>query len=222
MAPPWACRRKICYNKEDPAVYRNSEYYPDPTAGAAFKSIREGHMNNTGKQFEEDFAASIPPGTHCYRLRDSASSFGQDSPKTSFTWSNIADFEVYRYPNHFYFELKHIELPSIPLTKIMGQYLPEEGRYKRQKQLDRMLAADAIRGQFARYVICYARTGHTYALPPQALLRFLQQGGRRSIPESFCRQEGLEMARRKLRVHYRYDVSGLMDALGQSDKKMEE
>lgn len=220
MAPSWACRWKICCNKEVPAVYRNAEYYPDPTAGAAFNNIREGRMNNTGKQFEEDFAASIPPGTHCYRLRDSPSSFGQDSTSVRFTPDNIADFEVYRYPNHFYFELKHTEQPSIPLDKIMGRYLPDKGRCKRQKQLDRMLAADAIRGQFARYVICYARTGHTYALPPQALLRFLQQGGRRSIPESFCRQEGLEMPRRKLRVHYRYDVAGLMDALGQS--KMEE
>ncbi|MGN0661846.1 MAG: hypothetical protein ACI4LE_01730 [Faecalibacterium sp.] len=173
-------------------------------------------MNGTGKQFEEDFAASIPPGTHCYRLRDSASSFSQDSKQTRFTWDNIADFEVYRYPNHFYFELKHTEQPSIPLDKIMGRYLPEKGQYKRQKQLDQMLAADAIRGQFARYVICYARTGHTYALPPGALLSFLQQGGRKSIPESFCQQEGLEMARRKLRVHYCYEISGLLDALGQS------
>ena len=98
----------------------------------------------------------------------------------------------------------------------------ENGRYKRQKQLERMLAADNIRGQFARYVICFEKTGHTYALPPGALLIFLQQGGRKSIPESYCRQEGLEMSRRKLRVHYRYDIAGLMDALGQSNEKMEE
>ena len=101
-------------------MYYNAEHYRDPTAWTAFRNIREGHMNNTGKQFEEDFAASIPPGTHCYRLRDSASSFSQDSEKSRFTWDNIADFEVYRYPNHFYFELKHTEQPSIPLTLFMG------------------------------------------------------------------------------------------------------
>lgn len=59
-------------------VWRNSEHYPDPTAGADFQRIaREEARNemNEGKRFERDFKASVPPDAWCYRLRDSPISY---------------------------------------------------------------------------------------------------------------------------------------------------
>lgn len=36
-------------------MYRNREYYPDPTAGCAFGNLRRKETQlNTGKQFEAD------------------------------------------------------------------------------------------------------------------------------------------------------------------------
>lgn len=57
-------------------MYRNSEYYPDPTAGAALRQLyRKEKDLNTGKQFEADWKKSMPPDAWCYRLKDSAASY---------------------------------------------------------------------------------------------------------------------------------------------------
>ena len=50
-------------------VWRNSEHYPDPTAGAALRHIAREEARramNEGKLFERDFKASVSvevPGT---------------------------------------------------------------------------------------------------------------------------------------------------------------
>ena len=57
-------------------MYRNSEYYPDPTAGAALRQLyRKEKDLNTGKQFEAAWKKSMPPDAWCYRLKDSAASY---------------------------------------------------------------------------------------------------------------------------------------------------
>ena len=54
-------------------MYRNPEYYPDPTAGRAMESLRRKENRlNTGKQFEADWKSSMPKDAWCYRLKDSA------------------------------------------------------------------------------------------------------------------------------------------------------
>ena len=50
-------------------MYRNSEYYPDPTAGAALRQLyRKEKDLNTGKQFEAAWKKSMPPDAWCYCL----------------------------------------------------------------------------------------------------------------------------------------------------------
>ena len=71
---------------------------------------------NTGKQFEADFKASVPPDAWCYRLKDSAATYYGGNENLSFSIDNICDFLVYRYPMNHLFELKTIETPSIPLA----------------------------------------------------------------------------------------------------------
>lgn len=101
-------------------MYRNPEHYPDPTAGAALCQLRRKENRlNTGKQFEADWKKSMPPDAWCYRLKDSAATYYGGNENLSFSVDNICDFDVYRYPMHHYFELKTIETPSIPLTKIL-------------------------------------------------------------------------------------------------------
>ena len=111
-------------------MYRNPEYYPDPTAGAALRQLRRKENRlNTGKQFEADRKKSIPPDAWCYRLKDSAATYYGGNENLSFSVDNICDFEVYRYPLHHYFELKTIETPSIPLEKILGKFDRDKQRF---------------------------------------------------------------------------------------------
>lgn len=49
---------------------------------------------NSGKQFEKDFASSLPSYCYVHRLRDSAQSYNQNK-QTSFTWDNECDFFIW-------------------------------------------------------------------------------------------------------------------------------
>ena len=94
-------------------MYRNPEYYPDPTVGRALEDLRRKETRlNTGKQFEADWKSSMPKDAWCYRLKDSAAAYYSGNESLSFSIDNICDFDVYRYPMHHYFELKTIDTPS--------------------------------------------------------------------------------------------------------------
>lgn len=146
-------------------MYRNPEYYPDPTAGAALRQLRRKENRlNTGKQFEADWKKSIPPDAWCYRLKDSAATYYGGNENLSFSVDNICDFEVYRYPLHHYFELKTIETPSIPLEKILGKFDRDKQRYHKLKHIIDMAAAASYKGQTAHVVINYrGRVNRTFA-----------------------------------------------------------
>ena len=116
-------------------MYRNPEYYPDPTVGRALEDLRRKETRlNTGKQFEADWKSSMPKDAWCYRLKDSAAAYYGGNESLSFSIDNICDFDVYRYPMHHYFELKTIDTPSIPLEKILGRFDREKQKYHKLKQ----------------------------------------------------------------------------------------
>ena len=203
--------------------FRNGENYPDPTAGAAFRNIarREARNEmNEGKRFERDFKASVPPDAWCYRLRDSPISYygGSEAEGIRFAQDNICDFFLYRAPTLYLIELKTVGTPSAALTSLFGKYDPEKCCYKKQKHLQDMAKAErAATGLRALVVINYRRTGHTYAVPARDVLEWVERaanGGRKSIPEEFCVNHGTPVSARRLRVHWRYDVAGMMEEFG--------
>lgn len=204
-------------------VWRNAEHYPDPTAGAALRRMaREEATNemNEGKRFERDFQASVPPDAWCYRLRDSPVSYygGSGAEGIRFAQSNLCDFVLYRAPTLYLLELKTVGTPSASLTSLFGKYDPEKRCYQKQRHLQEMAKAEqAAAGLLALVVICYRRTGHTYAVPARNVLEWVERaadGGRKSIPEQFCENYGIPIAARRLRVNWRYDVAGMMEAMG--------
>lgn len=203
-------------------MYRNNEHYPDPTAGAALASIRRKEnldRMNEGKQFEADWkASSEQPGVWYYRFRDSPITYygGSDNENIRFAQDNICDCQLFRSPCLHLIELKTVDAVSAPLTSMLGAWQPDKGEYKKQKHLREMADAATRPGITASVVINYRRTGHTYAVTPDDLLAFValaRFGGRKSVPEDWCAAHGLPVAGRKLRVHWRYDVSALLDAL---------
>ena len=162
-------------------LWRNGEHYPDPTAGAAFQRIaREEATNemNEGKRFERDFQASVPPDAWCYRLRDSPISYygGNGAEGIRFAQDNICDFVLYRAPTLYLLELKTVGTPSASLTSLFGKYDPEKRCYKKQRHLQEMAKAEqAAAGLLALVVICYRRTGHTYAVPARNVLEWVER-----------------------------------------------
>lgn len=203
-------------------AWYNGEHYPDPTASAAFRHIARKEETKTmmeGKRFERDFKASVPPDAWCYRLRDSPISYygGSEAEGIRFAQDNICDFVLYRAPTLYLLELKTVGTRSAALTSLFGKLDPEKGAYSRQKHLQDMAEAATRRGLRAMVVLNYRLSEHTYALPADTVLRFVEQaidnGGRKSIPESWCRENGIAVAARQLRVNWRYDVAGMMEAV---------
>ena len=204
-------------------VWRNSEHYPDPTAGAALRHIAREEARramNEGKRFERDFKASVPAGSWCYRLRDSPVSYygGSGAEGIRFAQDNLCDFVLYRAPTLYLLELKTVGTPSAALTSLFGKFDPEKRCYKKQRHLQDMAKAEqSATGLRALVVLCYRRTGHTYAVPARDVLEWVERaaaGGRKSIPEEFCISHGTPVAARRLRVNWRYDVAGMMEKLG--------
>lgn len=204
-------------------LWCNAEHYPDPTAGAAFQRIaREKARNemNEGKRFERDFKASIPPDAWCYRLRDSPISYygGSEAEGIRFAQDNICDFFLYRRPTLYLLELKTVGTRSAALASLFGKYDPDKHAYKKQKHLQDMAVAATRQGLQALVVLNYRLSEHTYAIDADTVLRFVEQAidnnGRKSIPEDWCQANGTPIAARRLRVNWRYDVAGMMEALG--------
>lgn len=178
---------------------------------------------NTGKRFEADFKASIPAGCWYYRFKDNpAAYYGGGQEGLRFASDNICDCQIYKAPFLHLIELKTVGTLSAPLASLFGRYDAEKGRYKRQKHLEDMAQAAEYAGITASVVINYRLTEHTYAVPAGELLPALQRvaaGGRKSLPEQFCRERGVLVAQRKLRVNWRYDVENLVHALAAREER---
>lgn len=168
---------------------------------------------NTGKQFEADFKASVPSDAWCYRLKDSAATYYGGNENLSFSIDNICDFLVYRYPMNHLFELKTIETPSIPLEKVFGKYDKAERKYRKEKHITDMVEAMGYSGQTAHVIVNYRAVNRTFAIPASKVLAFRYNESRKSIPWQWAEQEGIEVKAKRLRVHWRYDVDGLLKRL---------
>jgi len=178
---------------------------------------------NSGKRFEKDFKDSVPKGTWFYRFRDSPISYygGSDNENIRFAQDNICDCQLYLFPHLHLIELKSVATTSAALTTLFGKFDPDKRRYKRQHHLEDMDAAAQHPGILSTVVINYSGTYHTYAVPARKVLGFLNEainfGGRKSIPESWCRENGLPVGQRQLRVNWRYDVARLLEDLQQRE-----
>lgn len=172
-----------------------------------------GQRMNTGKQFEADFKASVPSDAWCYRLKDSAATYYGGNENLSFSIDNICDFLVYRYPMNHLFELKTIETPSIPLEKVFGKYDKAKCKYRKEKHITDMVEAMGYTGQTAHVVVNYRAVNRTFAIPASKVLTFCYNESRKSIPWQWAEQEGIEVKAKRLRVHWQYDVDGLLKRL---------
>lgn len=77
-----------------------------------------------------------------------------------------------------------------------------------------MAAAASYKGQTAHVVINYrGKVNRTFAVPASAVLEYMQTQTRKSIPWQWAALNGIEVEQHLLRVHWRYDVDGLLKKL---------
>ncbi len=157
--------------------------------------------DNIGKIFEAEIKASIPYDFYVERYKDDTSGF--------YGVSNPADFRVYKYPLTFLWELKSHKGQSIPLSKIRGS------------QLKGMAKADRYTGVYCGFLLNFRDLEETYYISFSVLAGTfyiktetgdieINPTGRKSIPVSWCREYGIQIAQRKKRVRYSYNLADLL------------
>lgn len=180
---------------------------------------------NEGKRFERDVfdshrsifgkwsAVSVQ-----YRLRDNPATYygGTESGPLRFASDNICDFLWFRKPCWYLVECKSVAGKVASLSAMFGKFDAEKGRYHKQKHLDDMQHMAGCEGVHAVVMINYREVGKTYALTAEQCLDWLKNatdGGRKSIPESWCADNARQVAGRKLKTNWRWNIAALMDEL---------
>jgi recombination protein U len=143
-----------------------------------------------GKIFEAEIKSSFPSDFFIERYKDDTAGF--------YGVSNPADFRLYKYPLTFLLELKTHKGKSIPLAKI------------RDNQVQGMHKAVQHKGVYGGFILNYRELEETYYISVQLVVEFINAGERKSIPVSWCRENGIRVAQTKKRVRYSYDIASLL------------
>jgi len=149
-------------------------------------------MKNKGKVFESNFQKSIPSTVHCYRFKDSTSSW--DNSNTSFAIYNACDFELYSNGNLYWLELKSHLGKSLPLSCIRDNQVKE-------------LTKAAEKGVIAGLLVEFRDVNRVFWLDINDYNEFVTEWDRKSIPLNYFEEAGIEIEVKNLRVHKRYDIS---------------
>lgn len=152
---------------------------------------------NIGKVLEEEFKASIPREYFYYRLKDSSGAWS-GGDKTRFTPSNICDCIVFANDKLYFIEIKNTMGTSLPFGNIKKNQL--EGMSKINHE-----------GIKAYFIICYRTKEKCYAVEATKVKEFIEKSKRKSIPVSFCEENGLEIKMQKKKVRYKLDLKELCE-----------
>ena len=154
-------------------------------------------MLNEGKKFEQDIQKSVKNDdeTYIYRFRDSPGAWG-NGDKTRFTTSNIADYLLVKRDKVLFLELKSVKEKRLPLGNIRINQLNGLAEIKHKN----------IKSYF---LINFRKEEKTYAVTPQQILDFLEEQGRKSIPLSWLKDNGILIKQVKKKVRWRYDLEAI-------------
>ncbi|MFT8347349.1 Holliday junction resolvase RecU [Clostridium saccharoperbutylacetonicum] len=155
---------------------------------------------NPGKLFEQDFIDSFPMfDIFTFRLRDSASAWGEGASKLRFTSSNPCDFLVFSHYNNtlLMLELKSFKGKSIPFTNIKSHQI---------QALTEKSKLEGVRGLF---ILNFRDLAETYALDAK-LVDELYREGKKSIPLAYMKKHGELIEQKLKKVRYTYNIDKLI------------
>jgi len=145
---------------------------------------------NAGKQFEKDFKASILDDQFFLRLHDAGG--WSKSTDLRFTPSQLCDCLLFTHGILYLLELKSHTGKSIPASCL--------------KQTDNLAKIDTV-GTLPAFVCNFRDYSETYLIGAYYVQQELTV--RKSLSLETCRELGILIPQRKLRVHWRYDLSVL-------------
>lgn len=151
---------------------------------------------NAGKMFEEDFKKSVPKDCWVYRFKDGTANFnGTKNENVRFQAHNICDFQVMTDKCLYLLELKSHAGTSIPFNCIRSTQLKEMTEIEHEK----------IKSFFI-FNFRNIGNGGTIAVEAHKVKEYIETAERKSIPFSWCEENGIKIGMQLKKVRWRYDL----------------
>lgn len=171
---------------------------------------------SVGKQFEADFAASVPKRAYFQRLKDPAQSFGGGGENTRFSLQNPYDCFMYAYPNLFVLELKTAAGAMSFWRKDFENDVLKHTYNIKRNQIKALQEASKFRGVIAGFVLNFRNENLTYFLEIDKFLELTDTIDKKSINQTDVASTGIVIPQRQLRVNWKYDIKHMIDILSGS------
>lgn len=166
-----------------------------------------------GKRFEENWKKSIPKDVYYQRVKDSPSSFGDNSNKAvRFTLNNPYDFFIYYMGCFFPLELKSTSGTSFSIQREKK----ESGKMIKYHQIEGLLSASEYEGIHAGFVLDFRneKSNNTYWLNIKDFDSFQNNNDKKSINEKdVINYGGILIKKNKKKVNYKYDIIDILNGV---------
>lgn len=169
---------------------------------------------NEGKIFEEDFKKSVPQNTYYMRIKDPASSFG-DNSNLRFSHKNPFDALIYCYPNLFFLELKSTKSTSYSFSLDKK----EKSKMIKANQIEELTKAAHYKGIIPGFLFNMRKYNKTYFLHIRDFNRFISEVDKKSInQDDIIKYGGIEV-RGELKVkRYKYYVGEFIEKCQENEE----
>lgn len=169
---------------------------------------------NIGKIFENNFKKSIPNCIFYLRLKDSASSFKQDSKATRFTLQNPYDALLFDGDCLYTFELKSTSGTNFSFQRDGDK----NNRMIKYHQIKGLLNSSQYDNIYSGFVFDF-RKSKTYFLSISNFVKFMDNTSKVSINEAdIVKYNGIVIEKRKKIKNYSYDVELLLKEIKGCDR----
>ena len=169
---------------------------------------------NIGKQFERDFASSIPSYCFVHRLRDSSQSYDNNNASL-YSWNNECDYFIYDGQNSRLFFA--IECKTTKKRSMSVQINKEDSSSSMIKyhQIQSLKKISEYKGTVAGLCVNFRHfegepnyTENTYFLEVNNMMNMLEKTGKKSFDEldiALC-ENAIKIKGVKKRVHFKWDI----------------
>ena len=170
---------------------------------------------NLGKTFEADWKLSIDSNEMYYlRLKDSPSSFGQDSDKVRFTAKNPYDALAFYKNCLFPMELKFTQSTSFSIQRDKK----EKPKMIKFSQIEGLTEANKYDNIYAGLLLNFGNRktneNELYWISIEDFNRFLNDTDKKSInKKDVIEYNGIKCQSRLLKVRHRYEAKELFDII---------
>lgn len=182
-------------------------------------------MLSSGKQFEKDFASSIPSNVFYYRLKDSAQSYNKSA---KFSWDNPFDYMLLYRSNLYCLELKTTKNKSISFEDINSD--KKQNKMIHKHQIESLIKYSKYDGVISGFLFNFRHFENDkdkyfetlYYQSIEDFLNMVQKINKKSFDEvDLVLNKGIKIQGRKKIKHYTWYIEEFLKSINENVNYME-